>query len=166
MAMSGAERQKRYRERNGRNAGRARINLLVREAVVAKLDALAKLHGVFKQAMLERIILDYESLQCNDISERMESPEDAAVRLVDMAKGDVSAAMVLLDGEAKGVLPDFTWQKASGKHAAPEYRRFKQIWRCIRYMQATKPLARKGTPSKEAVNAPQEVLSGQMTFGF
>lgn len=166
--MTGAERQKRYRERNGRDAGRSRINLVVQEAVVAKLDELAKRYGVFKQVMLERVILDYDLLRRNVVSENMESPGEAAARLLGVANGDVSEALVLLGKEAKEELPDFTWQKASGRDAVPEYRRFRQIWRCIRYpkAQARKPLGRKGAADKEAVSTPQAAPAGQLTFGF
>lgn len=66
MAMTAAERQKRYRERNGRNTGKRRINLIVSAAVVARLDELAQHYGVFKQVMLERVILEYGLLRRSD----------------------------------------------------------------------------------------------------
>lgn len=66
MAMTAAERQRRYRERNGRNAGKRRINLIVSAAVVARLDELAQYYGVFKQVMLERVIFEYDLLRRSD----------------------------------------------------------------------------------------------------
>ncbi|WP_026596672.1 RepB family protein [Methylohalobius crimeensis] len=57
MALSDAERQRRYRDKRvaGRG-GERRINLFVGESAWHALNRLAKHYGVTKRAMLERVI--------------------------------------------------------------------------------------------------------------
>jgi len=96
MAMTAAERQKRYRERNGRNAGKRRINLVVSASVVARLDELAQQYGVHKQVMLERVILEYGSLLRNAPEVVLDAVEGEVARLLGLAGGDAARALTLL----------------------------------------------------------------------
>ena len=163
MAMTAAERQKRYRERNGRNAGKRRINLVVSASVVARLDELAHHYGVHKQMMLERVILEYGSLLRNEAGVALDGVEGEVERLLGLAGGDAARALRLLSDEMKQAWPDFLWNKAAAKQASPEYRRARAIRQRLRkeqqrVLEASKLLAKKGGQAELRVD--------QLTFGF
>jgi len=163
MAMTAAERQRRYRERNGRNAGKRRINLVVAVSVATRLDELARQYGVYKQEMLERAILEYGSLLRSDTPDEPLSCEQEAERLLLLVDGDVTKALDRLTREAKQAWPDFTWSRAAAKQALPGYRRLYQIKRFLRKMQQHDKRSPK-TPVQKS--APPEVATDQMTFSF
>lgn len=163
MAMTAAERQKRYRERNGRNAGKRRINLIVSALVVARLDELARQHGVHKQVMLEQVILEYDLLRRNELPVELLSPEQEAERLLALVDGDVAQALERLTSEAKQSWPDFSWSRTSARQASPDYRRLRQVKQCLSKMQQPakrlcKPPAQKGTAL--------ELTADQLVFSF
>jgi len=162
MAMTAAERQKRYRERNGRNAGKRRINLIVAASVVVRLDELARQYGVYKQEMLERAILEYGSLLRSDMLIDVLSPEKEAERLLALADGDAARALALLNDEAKRLWPDFTWTKAAAKQAPPEYKRLHEMRRFLRKEQK-RPL---GTKSLESKESQAQLRTDQLMFAF
>ena len=163
MAMTAAERQRRYRERNGRNAGKRRINLVVAASVVTRLDELARQYGVYKQEMLERAILEYGSLLRNDVRLEPLSCEQEAERLLALVDGDVTKALERLTREARQAWPDFTWSRAAAKQALPDYRRLYQIKQCLRKMQQPAKRLRKTPAQKDT--AP-ELAADQLMFSF
>jgi hypothetical protein len=163
MAMTAAERQKRYRERNGRNAGKRRINLVVSASVVARLDELAQQYGVHKQVMLERVILEYGSLLRNAPEVVLDAVEGEVARLLGLAGGDAARALTLLNKEAKQTWPDFSWSKAAAKQASPEYRRVRAIRQQLRKVQQRALETSKLLVKNESQT---ELRVDQLTFGF
>jgi len=162
MAMTAAERQKRYRERNGRNAGKRRINLVVSASVVSRLDELARHYGVHKQVMLERVILEYGALLRNEAMVAQETAEDDLARLLGLADGDVVKALALLNKEAKQS-SDFSWSKAASKQASPEYQRLHMIRQRLRQEQK---LVLQASRSQMNQELQPELRIDQLTFGF
>jgi len=163
MAMTAAERQKRYRERNGRNACKRRINLVVPASAVFRLDELARHYGVHKQVMLERVILEYGSLLCNQEEGQRETAEGKMERLLGLVDGDAVKALTLLNDEAKQLGPDFTWTKAAAKQAPPEYKRLLEIRQLLSKEQKRTVVASKPLVTKES---PAELRVDQLAFVF
>jgi len=163
MAMTAAERQKRYRERNGRNAGKRRINLVVSASVVSRLDELARHYGVHKQVMLERVILEYDSLLRNQAGVKRETAEGELARLLGLVGGDAVKALALLNDEAKQCCPDFTWTKAAAKQAPPEYKRLLEIRQLLRKEQKQAVVASRPLVNMES---PAELRVDQLAFVF
>lgn len=163
MALTAAERQKRYRERNGRNAGKRRINLVLAASVVTRLDELAQQYGVFKQEMLERVILEYGSLRrSNKLCEPL-VPELEAEKLLSLADGDAEKALKRLTREAKQAWPDFSWSKTAAKQAPQDYQRLRAVRQCLRKKLQPAERASRASVQKKL---PAEVVADQLLFNF
>lgn len=61
MAMTTAERQRAYRERNIKNGTKENLHLVVEVGTKRQLERLARHHGITQVAMLERLLSNAES---------------------------------------------------------------------------------------------------------
>lgn len=163
MALTAAERQKRYRERNGCNADRRRINLIISASAVIRLDELARQCCVHKQVMLERVIFEYGALLCNDAPAELDEIEVSAGRWLDLAGGKGAEALALLTAEAKKVWPGFTWSRAAGGQVSAELRHFLEVRRYLQKMQKQRKAAHRAATTKE--HKTEEGVD-QLTFAF
>ncbi len=71
MAMSNAERQKRYRKSRGTagDNGQRQLNVWVTTTAALSLNHLAKRYGVTKREMLERLIAEEDARVTHGMSE-------------------------------------------------------------------------------------------------
>ena len=161
MAMTSAERQKKYRERNGRNAGKCRINLILAESAVNRLGELAAYHGVFKQVMLERVIEEYVTLRRSDAPITQESSEELATRLLQLFDGNLEKAVAVLRKQAKPPVPANTRRRGDGRRLLHESQPVRPLKRNLRV-----PSDRSGAAATEVAPLVQNPQLDQLMFEF